>query len=470
MHRHRKGDDQLKIIILAGGGGTRLFPLSRANYPKQFLKLNGKMSLLAQTVSRFLPLAAAGDIIIVTNHDHLHHVRAELAACGAQAAHIVLEPVGRNTAPAVALAACYCRDKLDANDGELLLVAPSDHLVGQPAAFVRAIGQAPALADGNRIVTFGVRPDKAETGYGYIQAGAPWGAGFIVDSFKEKPDTATAERYLKAGNYYWNSGLFAFTIGTFADELAKYQPAIRAALDEPFDALLGRFADLPDISLDYAIAEKSDRVVTIPLDVGWSDIGSWDAIYDVLPKDDAGNAIQGDCLPVDCHDSLILGHSRLIAGIGLEDVLVVETDDVILVAQKGESQKVKEIVSTLKARGRREAIEHTTVYRPWGCYTVLGEGPGYKLKKITVTPGQTLSLQLHHHRSEHWIVIGGTAKVTIGEQEQIVQENESVFVPVATKHRLNNPGKIPLEIIEVQNGKYLGEDDIVRFDDIYGRA
>ncbi|MDT8903874.1 mannose-1-phosphate guanylyltransferase/mannose-6-phosphate isomerase [Anaeroselena agilis] len=459
----------MKIIILAGGGGTRLFPLSRANYPKQFLKLGGPHSLLAQTVARFLPLVAAKDIVIVTNHDHLHHVRAELSACSATAAHIILEPVGRNTAPAVALAARYCIDKLGADDNELLLVTPSDHLVGNPAAFVQAIRQA-STAAGSRIVTFGVRPDKPETGYGYIQAGAKQGDAYIVDSFKEKPDAQTAERYLKAGNYYWNSGLFAFTVGTFADELSRHQPAIHAGLEQSYEALLERFADLPDISLDYAIAEKSDRIVTIPLDADWSDIGSWDAIYDVLPKDAAGNAIHGDCLPVSCRDSLILGHSRLIAGIGLEDILVVETDDVILVAKKGESQKVKEIVAELKARGRREAAEHTTVYRPWGRYSVLGEGPGYKLKKIVVNPGQRLSLQLHHHRSEHWIVIGGTAKVTIGAQEQMVHENESAFVPVSTKHRLENPGKIPLEMIEVQNGKYLEEDDIVRFDDIYGRA
>lgn len=460
----------MKIIILAGGGGTRLFPLSRANYPKQFLKIGAPQSLLAQTVARFLPLAAANDIVIVTNHEHLHHVRNELAVCGAGAAHVLLEPIGRNTAPAVALAARYCLDNLGADEEELLLVTPSDHLVGKPEAFAQAIRQAAAMAACGRIVTFGVRPDKPETGYGYIQAGAKQGDGYIVESFKEKPDAATAERYLKAGNYYWNSGLFAFAIGTLRDELARYQPAIHAHMEKPFAAMLQDFAGLPDISLDYAIAEKSDRIVTIPLAADWSDIGSWDAIYDVLPKDAAGNAIQGDCLPVGCRDSLILGHSRLIAGIGLEDVLVVETDDVILVAKKGESQKVKDIVGELKARGRREAAEHTTVYRPWGCYTVLGEGPGYKLKKIVVNPGQRLSLQLHHHRSEHWIVINGTAKVTIGAQEQMVHENESAFVPASTKHRLENPGKIPLEMIEVQNGKYLEEDDIVRFDDIYGRT
>jgi mannose-1-phosphate guanylyltransferase/mannose-6-phosphate isomerase len=460
----------MKIIILAGGGGTRLFPLSRANYPKQFLKLGGRLSLLAQTVARFLPLVAAGDIVVVTNHDHLHHVRAELAACGAGGAHIVLEPVGRNTAPAAALATRYCLDELGAGSGELLLVAPSDHIVGQPDAFLQAIRQAEHLATGGRIVTFGVKPDKPETGYGYIQAGARLGEGFVVDSFKEKPDSETAERYIRAGNYYWNSGLFAFTIGTLMDELARHQPAIRACIGRSYGEVLENFAAMPDISLDYAVAEKSDRVVTIPLDAEWSDIGSWDAIYDVLPKDAAGNALQGDCLPLDCRDSLILGRSRLIAGIGLEDLLVVETDDVILVAQKGQSQKVKDLVAELKSRGRREAAEHTTVYRPWGRYTVLGEGPGYKLKKIVVNPGQRLSLQLHYHRSEHWIVIAGTARVTIGGSEQMVHENESAFVPPSTKHRLENPGKVPLEMIEVQNGKYLEEDDIVRFDDIYGRA
>jgi mannose-1-phosphate guanylyltransferase/mannose-6-phosphate isomerase len=459
----------MKIIILAGGGGTRLFPLSRANYPKQFLKLGGRLSLLAQTVMRFLPLAVPADIVVVTNQDHLHQVRSELETCGASGAHIILEPVGRNTAPAVALAARYCLDKLGAGEDELLLVTPSDHIVGQPEVFADTMRQAASMAAGNRVVTFGVKPAKPETGYGYIQAGAPVGAGFVVASFKEKPDAPTAEQYLKAGNYYWNSGLFAFTIGTLFDELARHQPAIRAGLDQPFAALLENFAALPDISLDYAIAEKSDRVVTVPLSADWSDIGSWDAIYDALPKDAAGNAVQGDCLPLDCRDSLILGHSRLIAGIGLEDVLIVETDDVILVAKKGESQKVKDVVAELKARGRREATEHTTVYRPWGRYTVLGEGPGYKLKKIVVNPGQRLSLQLHYHRSEHWIVIGGTAKVTIGGQEQMVHENESAFVPPSTKHRLENPGKMPLEMIEVQNGRYLEEDDIVRFDDIYGR-
>lgn len=459
----------MKIIILAGGGGTRLFPLSRANYPKQFLKLNNQHSLLAQTVQRFLPLAKAGDIVIVTNKEHLHQVKADLVDAGAPGAHILLEPVGRNTAPAIALAARYCLDELGSNEDEILFVSPSDHIIQSAAGFLKTVKA--AVADAKEyIVTFGVKPDKPETGYGYIQTGSRHGAGFIVDSFREKPDQVTAEKYLAAGNYYWNSGMFALTIATLMTELVIHQPDIHQLAEKPLAELTERFAEMPNISFDYAVAEKSAKVLTIPLTVTWSDIGSWDAIYETLPKDAAGNAIEGDCLPIDCSNSLMLGHSRLIAGVGLEDTLIVETPDVILVAKKGESQKVKNLVAELKIRGRREASEHTTVYRPWGSYTVLNEGPGYKLKKICVTPGHRLSLQLHYHRSEHWIVTSGTAKVSIGGQEQMVHENESVFVPPSTKHRLENPGKVPLEMIEVQNGKYLEEDDIIRFDDIYGRT
>ena len=458
----------MKIIILAGGGGTRLFPLSRANYPKQFLKLNNQLSLLTQTVQRFLPLVKDSDIVIVTNKEHLHNVKAELAACAASGAHILLEPVGRSTAPAIALAARYCLDELGSSPDEVLFVSPSDQIIQPTAEFLKTVlGTTPEAQ--NHIITFGIKPDKPETGYGYIQAGASYGVGFIVSSFREKPDLPTAEQYLACGNYYWNSGMFAFTIETLMAELAAYRQDIYQFALRPFAELMERFADLPEISFDYAVAEKSKRVLTIPLTAAWSDIGSWDSIYELLPKDIDGNALQGDCLTIDCHGNLMLGNSRLIAGVSLENILIVETPDVILVAQKGESQKVKDLVDELKKRGRREASEHTTVFRPWGSYTVLGEGPEYKLKKITVTPGQRLSLQLHYHRSEHWIVIGGTAKVTIDDNVLMVHENESVFVPPSTKHRLENPGKLMLEIIEVQNGKYLEEDDIVRFDDIYGR-
>ena len=459
----------MKIIILAGGGGTRLFPLSRTCFPKQFMKIGGDQSLLAQTIIRFMPVAKAADMVIVTNQEYIHHVKTELAACGAQEAHVLLEPVGRNTAPAIALAAQYCLDELGAGLEEVMFVTPSDHIIRQNDLFVQAVNQAEEMAKQENIVTFGIKPNKPEIGYGYIEAGAPCGSGFRVKSFKEKPDQVTAEQYVAAGCYYWNSGMFAFTIGHFMQELEAYQPEIYLLVANGYADALAQFAAMPNISIDYAIAEKSKKVVTIPLTAYWNDIGSWDAIYDVLDKDKDGNAVKGDCIPIGCTNTLMLGRSRLIAGIGLEDLLVVETDDVIVVAKKGESQKVKELVTELKKRGRREADEHTTMYRPWGSYTVLGEGPGYKMKKIVVNQGAQLSLQMHYHRSEHWIVTGGTAKVTLGDEVKLVHENESVFIPLSVKHRLENPGRIPLEIIEVQNGKYLEEDDIVRFDDVYGR-
>ncbi len=460
----------MKVVILAGGGGTRLFPLSRTCFPKQFMKIGGRESLLTQTVQRFLPVVKAADVVIVTNKEYVHHVKADLAAAGASEAHILLEPEARNTAPAIALAVRYCQDVLEADDAEVMFISPADHVVHPIEDFIRSVRQGIEAAHLQQVVTFGIKPAGPETGYGYIQAGRPAEFGYTVKSFREKPDLVTAESYVSAGNYFWNSGMFAFTIGCFWEELQNHQPEIYAQTQTPYHELLTNFADMPNISIDYAVAEKSSRVITIPLASYWNDIGSWDAIYDVLPKDSAGNAIKGDCLPLDCRNSLMMSQNRLIAGIGLQDVLVVETDDVIIVAQKGESQKVKDLVNKLKAQGRREADEHTTMYRPWGSYTVMGEGPGYKMKKIVVNPGASLSLQMHYHRSEHWIVIAGTAKVTIADQEQMVHENESVYIPQSTKHRLENPGKIPLEIIEVQNGKYLGEDDIVRFEDIYGRA
>lgn len=460
----------MKIIILAGGGGTRLFPLSRTCFPKQFMKIGGELSLLAQTVVRFMPVAKASDMVIVTNKEYIHHVKVELASCGATDAHILLEPVGRNTAPAIALATRYCIDELGATENEVLFVTPSDHIIRQGDLFVQAVKQAEEMAGQDHIVTFGIKPDKPETGYGYIEAGETCGYGFAVKSFKEKPDQVTAEEYLAAGSYYWNSGMFAFTTGDFMQELKVYQPEIYQLVAHSYAETLAQFESMPNISIDYAVAEKSKKVVTIPLVAYWNDIGSWDAIYDVLDKDKDGNAVKGDCIPLDCTNTLMLGRSRLIAGIGLEDLLVVETDDVIVVAKKGESQKVKDLVGEIKKRGRREADEHTTMYSPWGSYTVLGEGPGYKMKKLMVSPGQRLSRQMHYHRSEHWIVTGGTARVTIGEEVKMVHENESVFIPMSTKHCLENPGRIPLEIIEVQNGKYLEEDDIVRFDDIYGRV
>lgn len=460
----------MKIIILAGGGGSRLFPLSRSRLPKQFLKLSGAKSLLAQTIERFLPLVKSSDMVIVTNQEYVHHVKLELAASKALEAHILLEPVSRNTAPAIAFAVTYCVEQLGCGSDEVMFVTPSDHIIRPVETFTANVRQAAGMAKMDKIVTLGIPPDSPETGYGYIQAGKPFSSGFEVELFREKPDRATAVAYLAAGNYYWNSGMFVFTIACFMAELRAHQPDISELAEAGLEAMTANFAEMSNISLDYAVAEKSGQVVMLPLTAKWNDIGSWDAIYDILAKDADGNAVEGDCIPMDCSNTLMLGHSRLIAGIGLEDILVVETDDVIVVAKKGESQKVKELVSQLQANGRVEADEHTTVYRPWGLYTVLGSGQGYKIKRIIVNLGQVLSLQMHYHRSEHWIVVGGTAKMTIGGIEHMVHENESVFVPQTTKHRLENPGKLPLEIIEVQNGSYLGEDDIVRFEDIYGRV
>jgi len=459
----------MKIIILAGGGGSRLFPLSRTRFPKQFMKLNDAKSLLSQTIARFLPLVKPSDIVIVTNQDYVHHVKNDLSASMAQEAHILPEPAARNTAPAIAYAVRYCIDKLGCDTGEVMFVTPSDHLIRPLDKFTANVKQAAGMAELNKIVTLGVHPDSPETGYGYIQAGRPFSSGFTVDSFREKPDRTTAQAYLAAGDYYWNSGMFAFTIGCFMAELRTCRPDLHAA-NTSLEEMTVNFSEMENISFDYAVAEKSKQVVMLPLTAEWSDIGSWDSMYDVLDKDKDGNVVHGDCMPVECSNTLMLGHSRLIAGIGLKDLLIVEMDDVIVVAKKGESQKVKDMVNKLKANGRAEADEHTTVYRPWGLYTVLSSGQGYKIKKIVVNPEQILSLQMHYHRSEHWIVTGGTAEVTIGATGHTVHENESVFIPQTTKHRLENAGKLPLEIIEVQYGSYLGEDDIVRFDDIYGRV
>lgn len=452
----------MKVIILAGGGGSRLFPLSRQSYPKQFLCLEDDKSLLAHTVERFLSFVSAHDILIVTNEQYRYHVEHELAECHAENAHIILEPVGRNTAPAIALAASFCEARLDCLPDELLLVAAADHVIRPQDAFEDCILRAEQVATGNALVTFGIQATLPKTGYGYIEAGASDGLSCTVISFKEKPDAATAAQYVAAGNYYWNSGMFAFRLGTLWQELALYEPDILKILQDGYDAAIARFTEMPDISIDYAVAERSQKVRMLPLTCYWNDIGSWDAMYDILPKDSNGNALKGDCMAMGCHDSLIVGRDRLIAGIGLDDLLLVETGDVIVVAKKGESQKVREVVNRLMQQGRKEAVEHTTVYHAWGTTSVIGNGPNYRLKKVKLLPGRTLSLQRHYHRSEHWIVLRGTAEVVRGEEKMMIHENESVFIPPTMKHRLANPGRIPLEIIEVQNGSYIGEDDIER--------
>lgn len=459
----------MKIIILAGGSGTRLFPLSRTCFPKQFLHIAGNKSLLQQAIERFEGLVDPRDMVILTNSTYLFTVRQQLSEIHAEGAHIVCEPIGRNTAPAIALAMDYCMEEMGCDGDEILFVTPSDHLVQPKDAFQQLIRSGIELVQKQYILTLGIVPTKPETGYGYIHQGKPLANGFAVESFKEKPNKETAESYLQTDSYLWNSGMFMFRIDTMQHEMEKYNSDINNLAKQGYAAMVKSFVSLPDISIDYAVAEKSDRMAVLPMkDIYWNDIGSFDSISEVL-EDKNGDAISGDVLTKDCHNTMILGSNRLICGIGLKDLMVVDTPDVLLVARKGKSQDVKKIYEKLKAQKRKEVTENVTMYRPWGSYTILAEGPGYKVKRIEIKPGGKLSLQLHYHRSEHWTVISGTGKCTLGDNTVIFRENESTYIPIGVKHRLENPGKIPLAIIEVQNGKYLGEDDIVRFDDAYGR-
>ena len=453
----------MKIIILAGGGGSRLFPLSRKSYPKQFLCLEDESSLLTHTVKRFMSVVPAEDIIVITNQKYFYHVRNELVECNAEAAHILLEPVARNTAPAIALGVEFCQSELSCGEEEVLLVAAADHVIRPLDQFKLCIDAAQQAASAGRLVTFGIPAKRPETGYGYIEVGDTSDTAMKVISFKEKPDLPTAEKYVSAGNYYWNSGMFAFSLETIKAEFSSCQPDIAQQMAGGYEHMIETFADLPEISIDYAVMEKSKNVFMVELTCYWNDIGSWDAMYDILPKDEDGNAVKGDVLALECKDSLIMGRDRLIAGIGLDDLLLVETDDVIVVAKKGESQKVKDVVEKLKALKRKEAVEHTTIFHEWGTSTVIGQGKGYRMKKVRVMPGKKMSLQMHYHRTEHWVVLRGTAEVVRGDERMFIHEEESAFIPQTVKHQLFNPGKIPLELIEIQNGAYISEDDIVRY-------
>ena len=456
----------MKIVILAGGGGTRLFPLSRECYPKQFLHVIGDKSLLAQTVERFLGLVRPEDIVIVTNEKYIFHVQAELKSINAQDAHIIVEPVGRNTAPAIALAQIYCKDKLKCNDDEVLFISPSDHLIKPIEDFQKLIMQAEQTAKQGSIVTLGIKPTKPETGYGYIEAaGNKENKSVKVLSFKEKPDIKTAEKYLKAGNYFWNSGMFMFSIKTMQEEFKTFVPKIVEIEDKGYEYTVDNFMQMPDISIDYAVAEKSQKMMMMPMqDIYWNDIGSFDAIAEVL-SDENNNAFLGDTLTDNCTNTMIIAEDRLVAGIDLNNLVIVDTPDALLVAQKGQSQKVKDVVSKLKKADRKEARENLTMYRSWGKYTLLTEGKDYRVRKVEMNPGKSLMMQMHYHRSEHWTVISGTGKITIDDKESIFTENQSTYIPMGVKHKLSNPGKIPLVIIEVQSGKYINDDDIIVFED-----
>lgn len=454
----------MKVIILAGGGGTRLFPLSRDCYPKQFLHVIEDKSLLAQTIERFLGLVEAKDIIIVTNERYIFHVQAELKTINAQEAHIITEPMGKNTAPAIALAQSYCQDVLQCDDDEILFVSPSDHLIKPIDAFQDLIKNAQDVAKDN-IVTLGIKPIKPEIGYGYIEAEKNNNLAKKVISFKEKPNLNTAKKYIASGNYYWNGGMFIFSIATMQAELTKYMPSIIDITKNGYQYTVDNFIDMPDISIDYAVAEKSQKMIMIPMEnIYWNDIGSFDAIAEVL-SDEEKNVFKGDILAENCIDTMIIGDNRLIAGIDLENLMIIDTPDALLVAKKGESQKVKNIVNKLKQSKRKEAKENVTMYRSWGKYTLLTESEGYRVRKIEMDSGASLTMQMHYHRSEHWTVISGTGKTIINDRESIFTENQSTYIPMGVKHKLSNPGKIPLIIIEVQSGKYINEDDIVVFED-----
>jgi mannose-1-phosphate guanylyltransferase/mannose-6-phosphate isomerase len=466
-------------VILSGGSGTRLWPLSRKNFPKQFLPLHGDMSLFQQTIARTGKLDSAAPPIVVCSEEHRFLVAEQLRELKVEGATILLEPVARNTAPAIALAAWQAR----ARDADaVLLVLPADHLIGDVAGFADAVAKAMPTSSQGWLVTFGVRPQSPATGFGYIQRGAALDASaFRVAHFVEKPDAATARRYVDAGDYEWNSGMFLFRAQSYLDALQRHAPEMHAASREAFDKSKAdldfvridqtAFAASPEKSIDYAVMEKTDHAAVVPVNCAWSDIGSWDALWAASGHDADGNRLEGDVIAVDSHNCYVHGASRrLVAALGLEDTVIVDTPDAVLVAPRARVQDVRRVVERLKAAGRQEHLFHRKVYRPWGSYDSIDSGGRFQVKRIIVKPGAALSLQKHFHRAEHWVVVSGTAEVTRNDEVFLLTENQSTFLPLGALHRLRNPGKVPLELIEVQSGSYLGEDDIVRLDDVYGRA
>ncbi|WP_295371284.1 mannose-1-phosphate guanylyltransferase/mannose-6-phosphate isomerase [uncultured Pseudacidovorax sp.] len=471
-------------VILSGGSGTRLWPLSRAGYPKQFLGLTEEQTLFQLTAARLAGLNGNAPVrpLVVCNEGHRFIVAEQLREKGLSAHAIVLEPVARNTAPAIAAAAVTAM--ADGQDPVLLVLA-ADHAIPDTAAFHETVRAGLAAAEAGKLVTFGIVPTAPETGYGYISvanridAAAPV-APMAVQAFVEKPDLQTAQGYLEGGRHLWNSGMFLFKASAYLQELERFAPAIAKAAREAVEK--GKkdldfvrldaeaFATSPEDSIDYAVMEKTDKAVVVPLRAGWSDVGAWNAVWEVSAKDAQGNAFRGDVVAHEVRNSHVHAEHRLVSVLGIQDVVVVETADAVLVASKSKVQDVKKIVEKLKADGRSEASAHRKVYRPWGAYDSIDHGDRYQVKCITVKPGEKLSVQMHHHRAEHWIVVSGTAKVQIGDKEILLSENQSTYIPLGVIHALENPGKIPLELIEVQSGAYLGEDDIVRFSDRYGRV
>jgi mannose-1-phosphate guanylyltransferase/mannose-6-phosphate isomerase len=463
-------------VILSGGAGTRLWPLSREMYPKQLLALTGIHTMLQDTVLRLNGIPGARPPIVVCNDAHRFTVAEQIRALQIQPAAILLEPVGRNTAPAVALAALKA---IEIDPGATLIVAPADHVIREVHKFQQAADLAVSVAQDGRLVTFGIVANTPETGYGYIRRGEASGLSYRVAEFMEKPPLDVAQQFVSSGDYYWNSGMFVFQASRYLSELGAFAPDILAASKAAFGAAKAdldfvridkaEFTRCRSLSIDYAVMEKTQDALVLPLDVGWSDVGSWSSLFDALPADPEGNVLQGDVVVYDTHDSYVHSTSRLVAAVGMDDHIIVETKDAVLVAPKERVQDVKELVALLKKSGRSESSLHREVFRPWGSYDSIDNGERFQVKRLSVKPGGVLSLQMHHHRAEHWIVVEGTARITRNDEVFLLSENESTYIPVGATHRIENPGKVPLHIIEVQSGSYLGEDDIVRFEDNYGR-
>ncbi|WP_353620541.1 mannose-1-phosphate guanylyltransferase/mannose-6-phosphate isomerase [Enterobacter sp. Cy-643] len=456
-------------VVMAGGTGSRLWPLSRTLYPKQFLSLTSDFSMLQETITRLEGLEHR-DPLIICNEEHRFIVAEQLRQIHMQHSGIILEPVGKNTAPAIALAALHA---VQHQDDPILLVLAADHAIQNNEAFLSVVESAVDMAACGKLVTFGIVPNKPETGYGYIKQGAAVSdSAFEVAQFVEKPDLETAQQYLDQGTYYWNSGMFLFRASRYLEELKLYRPDILeacekalsgASLDLDFTRLESEsFLQCADESIDYAVMEHTADAVVVPLDAEWNDVGSWSALWEMTHKDESGNAIRGDVMTEDSSDSYLYSQHRLIGAVGVKDLVVVETKDAVLVAHKDRVQQVKGIVDKLKKQSRPEYLQHREIFRPWGSHDTIAEGARYQVKHVIVMPGQITAKQVHFHRTEHWVVVSGTARVHMGDETRLVAENESIYIPVGTAHSIENPGKIPLEIIEVRSGAYLGEDDVVR--------